>query len=221
MAALAGFLVVVTGMIVPASAAVPTPSDGNRLEIRWTDEQGIENGARALSLAEVKARGLEKYVDVTKYTMRPPTLNESASDTTRSAGSDAPEPVKQSKSKPGDATTLATGCWEHWFGYGTSALWGRSEVSWCGDGTWVTYSGSFCYGDNNAYPTYKYLGCSHATDFGSLPNGQRWNVYDVWSKWDLCVIWVPVWGSCTTHDRPWAKYRYSGGGGIWRLGGTS
>jgi hypothetical protein len=194
--------VAVTAMTALVGAGSASASD----TIRWTDESGAKHVVRALSAQEVRARGLDEYVDMSDYQATTPKL--------RTAKSTAPEP----KTGKAASSVGASACWTHWYGYGIFSgpftLYGKTDVSWCGDGTWVRYANSACTGDDGGYPTYEYLGCERNPDYGV-----GWNVYDVWSRWHLCPTWVPGTG-CISDDRPWGKYRYGGNGGVWRLGGT-
>ncbi|MEU3896281.1 hypothetical protein [Streptomyces sp. NPDC045251] len=198
-----------SALVAPASAA--EPSGQAKGEITWTAADGTENSARALSLKEVKAKKLAKYVDTDNYKMVAPRI---VPPTQRSA---PPAPEERADSQSA-VTPLASTCWEHWFGHGVDKLIGRTDVTWCGDGgkKWVNYSAAYCWGDDSLI-TYKYLGCQVAEDYGHPKADEYWNIYDVWSQWDLCTVWVPAWGSCVTHDRPQHKYRYGAAGGIWQL----
>lgn len=196
----------VVGLAAPASA--DSAAGGDDHKVSWSDAKGGTNEARALSLREVKERGLARYVDAERYTETTPKL---FTDTSR-----ASSPAEQ---REGRTSELATTCWEHWYSYGTSALRGQTDVTWCGDGTWVRYSASGCWGEEH-WPTYQYLGCTVIDDYGHPRPDEYWNIYNVWTQWDLCPAWVPVWAECSWHDRPWGKYQYQGDGDIVRLGGT-
>jgi hypothetical protein len=171
-------------------------------EIRWIDESGVEFGARALSVEEVRERGLDKYVDLSRYKATAPRLVR-----------DGKGAALQTESRAaGDGTTQATGCWSAWFGSGVFegvfTLYGRTDVNWCGDGTWVTHKSSGCSGVDGGYPTYEYLGCDNREEYGV-----GWNVYEVWSQWHLCIAWVPTWPqACASNQDPWQEYQFWGDG---------
>jgi hypothetical protein len=177
-------------------------------EIRWVDESGVEYGARALSIEEVRERGLDKYVDLSRYQATPPRL--------LSEGEMAE--LQAESSAAGDGTAQATGCWAWWFGYGVFdgpfTLYGRTDVSWCGDGAWVTHTSSGCWGKDGGYPTYEYLGCDNREEYGV-----GWNVFEVWSQWHLCSAWVPPWPGCVSNQDPWQEWQFGGGGGVAQISG--
>ncbi|MEU9649963.1 hypothetical protein AB0E00_13695 [Streptomyces sp. NPDC048110] len=161
---------------MPASAA--EPSTQSSAEIAWTETDGTEAGARALTLEEVKAKGLGRYVDAANYEEVAPERHDG---NTLSA---PPTPHKRPDTGSG-AAPLATTCWEFWFGHGIDELYGKTDVTWCGDGglNWVNYSAAVCWGDDADWAlTYKYLGCELAEDFGHPKADEYWNVYDVWTQ---------------------------------------
>jgi hypothetical protein len=216
-ARVAGALAALLVALAVALAAPATATDSNGTgqgtaisQAQWAAQATAGSASRALTLDEIRARGLERFVDTAKIAAG------EARQAAAPTASAAPDPtVKRADSKT--AGTLASGCWNWWFRYGTSHRYGQTDVTWRGDGTWVTYSTSTCWGYNSAYPTYKYLGCTLSTAYGHPYPNEHWNVYDVWTLWNLCVVWVPVWGSCATHDYPKLKYRFGGGGGVWPM----
>ena len=209
-----GLLAVLTAVLVglfaagPASAASTGSQKSSPQTVSWTDKAGRTVSARALTAAEIRARGLDKYIDMSKQAVTTPAV---------ASGGAAVGSTTAVQRHSGTASPLASGCWSTWFGYGTFSglqLWGKTDVTWCGDGTWVTYSTSNCYGYTN-YPTYQYLGCSNYPNYGS-----GWNLYQVKTQWTLCYVWVPVWGSCVAADYPWEQYQYLGNGNILYNGGS-
>jgi hypothetical protein len=184
----------------PASAAADPPATPT--VVSWTDTAGHVNSARALTASEIKARGLDKYIDMSRQAATTPQIH--------AAGA-----VKAVKKPTGGVSPAASGCWSTWFGYSmTSALWGKTDVTWCGDGTWVTYSTSNCYG-GSSWPTYQYMGCSNYPNYGA-----GWNLYQVKTQWGLCDSWVPLWGSCVHENFPWEQYQFLGNGQILWNGGS-
>ena len=101
-------------------------------------------------------------------------------------------------------------CWYHEFQYG-SALWGKGSEYWCGDGNWITYRSSDCWGGSD-WSNYRYGGCSRWDDYGA-----GWNVSDLTVQWAFCYSWF---GYCANGwSYPWEKYRYSAWGAVYWLGG--
>ena len=205
----------------PANAAAPaaqayTAASANGAStaptvVSWTDSAGATYHAQALTAAQIKAEGLSKYVDLANLAVTTPRVIDSATGKTV-AGTDTAV-----KRPAGTVSPNASGCWSSWFGYGTFSglqLWGKTDVTWCGGGTWVTYSTSNCYGYQN-YPTYQYLGCSNYPNYGV-----GWSLYQVKTQWSLCYAWVPVWGSCVAEDYPWEQYQYLGNGSVLYNGGS-
>jgi len=191
-----------------SSVSTAAQSQATPQTVYWKDQAGQAHSARALTATEVKSLGLDKYIDMSKFAVTTPTL------TGAPASGSATTAVKR---PAGSVAPLASGCWSTWFGYGTFSglqLWGKTDVTWCGGGTWVTYSTSNCYGYQN-YPTYQYLGCSNYPNYGS-----GWNLYQVKTQWSLCYAWVPIWGSCVAEDYPWEQYQYLGNGNILYNGGS-
>lgn len=202
---LAVLTVIVMAMIGGSASAA---NDGRAAgEQAFTDKAGVEQGVAPLSASEVRARGLDRYVQMKDYAATAPTISGSGAQVTG---------VKAA----GDVKAQASGCWDHWFRFGVSSgvfeLFGQTDVTWCGDGQWVTYASSDCWGSDGGYPTYEFLGCENRPEFG-----EGWNVYEVWSQWHLCPAWVPVWGSCASDTYPWGEFQYQGDGGLVRLGGTT
>lgn len=93
----------------------------------------------------------------------------------------------------------AAGCWSYTVFAGTNLLHGDGSQTWCGDGSYIYYYPKApCWGDSsNWVPSYAYLSC----DTNAL-YGEGWNQGRTTFSWDLCPGWVPIWGSCVTHDRP-------------------
>jgi hypothetical protein len=207
--------VLVLGLVAAgtASAATVGQSKATAQVVTWKDQAGQAYSARALTATEVKSLGLDKYIDMSKFAVTTPKVTGAAVSGSAATGGTA----TAVKRPAGSVAPLASGCWSTWFGYGTFSglqLWGKTDVTWCGDGTWVTYSTSNCYGYSN-YPTYQYLGCSNYPNFGS-----GWNLYQVKTQWSLCYAWVPLWGSCVGEDFPWEQYQFLGNGNILHNGGS-
>lgn len=189
---------VVAGLALAAPAqAAPSPADA-----------AIEGGrvtvsARALTASEIRAKGLDRYVDMSKVREITPRVEERPGAVT---------PARKSASRAG---VTAVGCWTSWFSYGTSQLYGRTDVNWCGDGTAVTYANSACSGYSSPWvPTYAYLSCVNYPNYGV-----GWNLYDVRTTYDLCPVYVPGWGSCVQHAYPWLQYQFLANGRVVRVGG--
>ncbi|WP_200258759.1 hypothetical protein [Streptomyces sp. HSG2] len=208
-----------------AEDGTPVPTDPNEIATGGagaldaqrnpgSTAEEIRKNSRALSLEEVRNRGLGKYVDAGRYEAKEPRVIDGA--TARTA---APEPQKAPE---GTALPLATTCWEasYWAGIkdGVMTLYGTTDVTWCGDGgkQWVNYSANGCWGDDK-WPTYRYQGCKTIDDYGHPKPDEYWNVYDVWSQYDLCPIWVTNFGGCFMTDRPQNKYRFGADGGIYLI----
>ncbi len=213
-AVLAALLLGLAAMAGPASATTADSSNTTPQVVSWTAKAGLSYSARALTAAEIKARGLDKYIDMSTQAVTTPTLVRSGASGGKATPSGTANAVQRTGAK---ASPMASGCWSYWFGYGTFSglqLWGKTDVTWCGDGTWVTYSTSNCYGYSN-YPTYAYLGCSNYPNYGS-----GWNLYQVKTQWTLCPAWVPVWGSCAYTTYPWEQYQFLGSGAVLWNGGS-
>ncbi|MEV7403081.1 hypothetical protein AB0N93_22145 [Streptomyces sp. NPDC091267] len=205
--------VVGTGLLAvalanPAQAATgvtpdPAPAKATTAAVPY-EAVGVDT-ARALSLAEIKSRGLTEYVDLDSYRSTKPVRSNGggAAPTARNGFAAAPE--------------AASGCWSHDFrSSGTDQLYGTGHADWCGNGTAITYATSTCSGDEASWiPTYKYLSCAVTPGFGV-----GFNVYDVAAKWDLCALFVPIWGNCTSHGRPTSHYRYGPNGEVWLMSQT-
>lgn len=171
----------------------------------------LQANSRALSLQEVQDRGLSQYVDSARYEMAEPMAVSATS------GTPTPTPAQA----PADTVTaLASTCWEvSYYGGrkgGLMTLFGQTDVTWCGDGKWVTYSAHGCWGDET-YAFYRYEGCTTIDDFGHPKPGEYWNVYDVWSQYQLCPMWFTKAGGCFWVDRPQNKYRFGSSGQIWYI----
>lgn len=196
----------------PATAAASLPNDKPQV-VKWTDSAGRENTARALPAAEIKTRGLDKYVDMSRLAVTTPKTPSAGTH-----GTAATDRVTAAKRPAGTVSQQASGCWASTFGYGVFSgleLWGKTDVTWCtNDGTWVSYATSACYGYSN-FPTYAYQGCANYPNYGA-----GWNLYQVKTQWTLCNAYVPIWGSCTYADYPWQEYQFNGNGSITRIGGS-
>ena len=194
-----------------ASAATPSKPTPNPYTTTWQDAAGNTFTVRALSAAEIKAKGLDKYVDMSKLRAVAP---HNASPTPRIQ---LVKPVKAVKRSAGSVAPMDSGCWSGSFGSGkfnNPQLWGKTDVNWCGDGTWVTYANSGCYGYDN-WATYNYENCTNYTNYGV-----GWNLYQVKSQWSLCYAYVPLWGACASRDKPWQQWQFLGDGeALWT--GTS
>jgi hypothetical protein len=84
----------------------------------------------------------------------------------------------------------------------------------CGDGEGITYATSGCFGYSNPWiPSYAYLGCNNIPSYGV-----GFNAYNVETHFDLCPVWVPIWGTCVAHDYSWGSYRYYGNGDVYFVG---
>jgi hypothetical protein len=203
---LVGFLTLVTASSVPstsagASAATASPVVAQAAPVSTGEPDA--GFARALSADEVRARGLDKYVDMSRYRATAPTVADRV----------AAVPGRRDGVAP-KAGVAPSGCWNHYFAEGFEhVLYGRTDVTWCGDGQWVTYTNAWCSGVDNGVPSYEYLGCQKAEDYGV-----GWNVYDVWTQWHLCIAWVP-WPTqhCLSNQWPRETFSYGGNGGYWRL----
>lgn len=166
------------------------------------EKTGDLYGVRSLTLAEVKARGLDKGIDVSKLTTIKPRIVIGKSGLAAEQGGDQTA-----------AVAPATACWTGWFRSGTNYLYGRTDVSWCGDGTWVRYAVSGCWGYASSWPGYKYLSCDNRPAYGA-----GWNVYEVWSQWHLCPGWNAATGQCWVKDSPFQKWQFQGNGAMVRIG---
>ncbi|WP_157930584.1 hypothetical protein [Glycomyces xiaoerkulensis] len=159
-----------------------------------------------LSAEEVLERGLDRYVDMEHYRSQTPRLLSETEILTPTRISDFSTTGAQ-----------AASCWDYSFWYGDTDpdLYGQTDVTWCGDGDWVTYDSSNCWGTDGGYPTYEFLGCDNSTNFGD-----GWNVYEVKTSYHLCPAWNPIWGSCVSDHTGWLEYQFQGDGGVTKLGGS-
>jgi hypothetical protein len=119
--------------------------------------------------------------------------------------------------RPSDAvSTLDSGCWEGYWKIGNTdgaiQIYGRTDVTWCGDGAWVTYATSSCGGYSN-YITYNYIGCTNYPNYGA-----GWNLYQVKSTYRLCTVWVPTVDSCLNEENPWVEGQFLGDGNAFLTG---
>ncbi|MFF4656466.1 hypothetical protein [Streptomyces sp. NPDC001381] len=190
-------------MAAPAAQAAtgsdPDLKTAEATAVSWKNEAGGTETIRALTPAEVTARGLAKYVNLSRYEITKPH---------KSAGA---APAVRTNSKEA-AVAAAYGCWSHdTRSVGTDQLYGTGHTDWCGNGSAITYTSSSCSGyDAPWIPSYKYLSCTANPSYGV-----GFNVYDVRYNWDLCPLYVPLWDSCTTHSRPLTHLRFGAGGSYW------
>ncbi|MGW0697907.1 hypothetical protein ACWD0A_00875 [Streptomyces sp. NPDC002867] len=193
-------------MAAPAAQAATGPDPdlqtAEAAAVSWKNAAGGTEMIRALPPAEVKARGLAEYVNLSRYEITKP--HKSVSALYPSAAG--------ANSKNGLAAAAASGCWSHdTRSVGTDQLHGTGHTDWCGNGSAITYASSSCSGyDAPWIPTYKYLSCTASPSYGL-----GFNVYDVRYNWDLCPLYVPLWDSCTTHSRPLTHLRFGAGGSYW------
>jgi len=206
--ALAAALVAI-GLAMPTPASASVITDSQPQVVTWTTSGGATISVRALSAAEIRAKGLDKYIDMRRQRVTTPSVSPSAA---LSKSGIAPR-----KRPRGVVSPLASGCWSATFGYGTFStpkLYGQTGVNWCGDGSWVTYSNSNCWGGSD-WPTYNYLGCTNYPNYGA-----GWNLYQVETHWDLCDGWVSgPWGTCVHHSYAWERYQFLGSGSWFRTAG--
>jgi hypothetical protein len=160
----------------------------------------------ALSANEIKALGIEKYVDMSNLTLTTPQFV--------SRGSMAPVTAVQQPTK--GAVPLASGCWSYRFSRGKSGwLFVYTDVNWCGGGTWVTYANAQCNG-YASWPTWNYESCSDYLNYGV-----GWNLYQVKTTWRVCLDYIP-WpvGACGgITDFPWDQFQFLGNGAVYYNGG--
>jgi hypothetical protein len=205
-AALPLLVVALFGATGVQAANADTGTQSRPDTVSWRDEAGLEHRVRALTAAEARARGLDEHIDMSRYRVTAPAIADSAGGAQRTA------PRREDGSRT--AGTAATACWSHWYSHGTNLLYGRTDVSWCGDGQWVRYATNRCWGyANPAVPTYRYLRCQTDPQYGV-----GWNVYEVWSRWELCPGWQPLTGQCWVHDDPRQEWQYQGDGGVVKIG---
>lgn len=178
----------------PAVASPNATSVEDLSVVHWTDKLGGIHETRALSRQEIVNKGLSKYIDISRQQSVRPSIGAASKP-------EAPHRAKGSGSLDGISTQ---GCWQDGGRYGNDDLWGRYQVDWCGDGSWITYGLSSCWGGEDNTPTFQYLGCATRDRYGV-----NWNRYDVRHEFDLCYLYNPLWGSCLAHDRPWNWYSYS------------
>ncbi|WP_194894752.1 hypothetical protein [Catenulispora pinisilvae] len=204
-------LIAALAMIVsyaPASNAAPAAPAAPQMTVVAT------SSAHSLTLDEVKAMGLEKYVDTSHYKTSPAPTGQ----ITISLPGATTAPAKAVRRPASDgASPQASGCWSnHEYIKYTAALWphpyieGYADVTWCGGGTWITYANSTCGGDAN-WPSYQYESCNIHADYGA-----GWNVYNVDTHWDLCTDVLLTVGNCVIHKNPEMAYQYNGDGGYLR-----
>jgi len=194
------------GMTQPAHAAPTADDEQVTVGVQaFLDSQGLHHTVRALTVQEIRERGLATPGAVLQV-VAPRLVTDAAK---------APTTATQAKSP---AVALVQSCWNHsWWGGSTNlgGLWGQTDVTWCGSGGLVTYTWSNCWGHDGGYPTYEYLGCSVSETYGV-----NWTAWDVWSQHNLCFAWIPLWGACGSNVQPWMKFRYNAGGVVTQLGSS-
>jgi len=178
-----------------APAVLVAPERGEAT-VRGAD--GVTHIIGRMSAAQLAAHGLTGYVPagyVRTGAVTGPDTTVAPSPRRRGAGGGGVHPAA---------------CWYHEFQYG-SALWGKGSEYWCGDGNWITYRSSDCWGGSD-WSNYRYGGCSRWDDYGA-----GWNVSDLTVQWAFCYSWF---GYCANGwSYPWEKYRYSAWGAVYWLGG--
>lgn len=187
----------------PPSAMAASAASSPDYVTSGTTAGGNSYQIKSLSLSQAKAQGLGKYINAAQYKQSvPPAMVESAA-------------RKATRAPSGEMHTMASGCWSFTMGYSIANnwMWGKGDVTWCGGGTWVTYTTSNCYG-GSWYPTYNYEGCAHYPNYG-----KGWSLYQVKNTWNFCIVYVPLWGSCVSHQYPWKQYQFTGGGKVLFNGG--
>ncbi|MFF7736591.1 hypothetical protein [Streptomyces sp. NPDC007984] len=199
LAAAVGAALVSVAVAGPASASESGTAGPTVAARSGSSEASHPSGTvRPLTLAEVTSRGLTRFVDTENYHAAKPQL--------RTSGAES-----ATRTENAAASASASGCWSHDFkSHTVDQLHGTGHVDWCGNGTGVTYASSSCSGYEAPWmPTYQYLSCATSPAYGV-----GYNVYDLRVNWDLCGIYVPLWGACTTHARPMSHYRYDANGGV-------
>jgi hypothetical protein len=159
---------------------------------------------KALTAAEIRERGLDNYIDMSRQKENPPTLIDGSQ--AKSAAS-APTPV-QKNSKSSDES-LASGCWSLET-YDSAALAGIAHHTWCGDGARITHTSTSCAG--SSAPSYVYEGCTSGSNYGV-----GWNTWDVIEGWNFCTSYDSSTGACSTRTDPWQENRYGADGQVWLL----
>ncbi|WP_020522860.1 hypothetical protein [Catelliglobosispora koreensis] len=201
----------VTTVTTPART-VFGPSDPNF--ITWTAMDGKVHFARALQPDEIVARGLNKNAPNAEIRVVAPTVVKATA---------AKSPVVPTQ-KPSNAIAPAgvgiLSCWDDWWYQGWSGgggLHGRTELTWCSDGTWITDVWKNCFGIDGGYPSYEFLSCTMSETYGV-----NWSAWDVKTVLQLCDAWIPLWGTCGHTRTFWAKFRHGAQGQIveleWHLG---
>lgn len=211
----------------PASASSPAgPAAPSTDVVTSTVSDGAGDPltltVRALSADEIKALGLNKYVDMSKVTKASPHLlvdSSAASGVTATPGGTASSKPEAAVKPPAAAVSaLATHCWSSSVSHGRKAfpsLYYESDVHWCGDGTWINYANSNCWGQTSG-PTWNYESCNNYTNYGT-----GWNIYQVRPRWTFCIAYVPWIGSCAAHSYPWVQYYVTGSGKLVLTGNGS
>ncbi|WP_433374839.1 hypothetical protein [Streptosporangium sp. CA-115845] len=162
--------------------------------------------ARALTADEIRRRGLDKYIDMSRQQETPPRIV----DTNQGKfASGILSPARQFSNTSGNFTS---GCWYLTTTYGAPGLSGVGYHTWCGNGAQVTYTSASCTGSTNL-PTYMYEGCQNIQAYGV-----GWNVWDVTDGWRFCTSYNPYTGVCSSRSYPWQKNRYGANGQVWLLG---
>jgi hypothetical protein len=159
---------------------------------------------QALTATEIRGRGLDRYIDMSRRKETAPTLIDGSQN---KSATDIPAPTKKiSKSGAG---SLASGCWSLET-YDSAALAGIGYHTWCGDGARITHISTSCAGRSS--PNHMYGGC-----ISSSNHGAGWNVWDAMEKWHFCTSYDSSTGACATRTDPWQKNRYGADGQVWLL----
>ncbi|SNT11860.1 hypothetical protein SAMN05216276_102543 [Streptosporangium subroseum] len=159
---------------------------------------------KALTAVEIRDRGLDNYIDMSRQKETAPTLIDGAQ--AKSAAS-PPDPT-QENSKSSNKS-LASGCWSLET-YDSAARAGIAYHTWCGDGVSITHTSTSCAG--NSAPNYVYEGCTSGSNYGV-----GWNAWDVIEGWNFCTSYDSSTGACATRTDPWQENRYGADGQVWLL----
>ncbi|MGC5012425.1 hypothetical protein ACLQ2R_16800 [Streptosporangium sp. DT93] len=162
---------------------------------------------RALSAEEIRTRGLDRYIDMSRQRETSPTVI----DASRTG---FPGGVLVPSRRPAGygVSDQRSGCWYLTTTYGPPSLRGAAHHTWCGDGIRVTYTSAGCTG-TTSLPTSVYEGCETIQRFGA-----GWNAWDVTDRWRFCTSYHPYTGTCSERIHPWQRNRYGANGQVWTLG---
>ncbi|MEU4829305.1 hypothetical protein [Streptosporangium sp. NPDC023615] len=188
----------------PQAAEPARPSQ--ELSPRPSTPPSLAPRVRALSADEIRTRGLDRYIDMSRQRETSPTVID-ASRSGFAGGVLAParRPAGYGMSGP------RSGCWYLTTTYGPASLRGAAHHTWCGDGIRVTYTSAGCVG-STSLPTHMYEGCQTVQRFGS-----GWNAWDVTDRWRFCTSYHPYSGTCSERIYPWQQNRYGANGQVWLL----